>query len=82
MTASSCKVGIPLARANDDGDFIDAGSHDFVKREPQCGANIAGTIHQRLQGQRSMLRTGGGDDGFADLHDLIPPNKGRMTLTL
>jgi hypothetical protein len=54
----------------DDRDLLHARPHALVERQPQRRLLHAIAIDQPLQRQLALVGTGGGDHGFADLHDL------------
>jgi hypothetical protein len=42
-----------------------------LRNDVQRGLGFAVAVHQRLQRQHPLARTGGGDDGFSNVHDFL-----------
>jgi hypothetical protein len=70
----ACRLGISLLVAghNDEANAVYAGGDDFFEDDPQSCFLNAIAVHEGLQGQVPLVATTRGDDGFADIHGMLP----------
>jgi len=57
-----------VAGTNDDRDLLNAGGGDFPGENGEGGLGLAVAINERLEGERALGFSGGGDDGSSDFH--------------
>ena len=66
--ASGLGVGLAVARADDDADFLHVRTGGFIEDDAQRGTLDAVPVDKGLKGEGALVPPGGGDDGFADFH--------------
>ena len=53
---------------NDDGSRLDSAGENLIEKETSHRLGFAGRVHQGLQREVFLVRAGGGDDRFLNLH--------------
>ena len=57
-----------IARTNDDADLFDMGAEHLFDDDREDRFLDAVAVYECLERQSALIATGGGDDGFAELH--------------
>ena len=58
-------IGLPITRVDDDTNLLDAGLKRFFNDDGQGGFTFSVAIHQGLEGQGTLILSGGSDEALA-----------------